>query len=298
LPVVLVLLVGCPTDDPVEAPPSLDVTAMTFNVLCSYCNVAEYDPWEDRLGYFDDIFARHDPDLIGVQELIFATEVDQLLDLLPGYEAVYFADEHEGPIGLTDYPDATILFRGDRFELDEAGFYWLSPTPDEAWSTGFSDEAQLPRLVAWARLAAVAEDRQLVFATTHFDNNPPSQDLSAPLLLQRTEPWADEMPVIITGDFNSQTYDPAFDVLVGGTDGAGFALTDSFDIAETWSQDTNLDPAPTYDTEGRIDHVFVADGPDSSWSASTWVVDQTVYGDLDRYPSDHWPITATLAAQW
>jgi len=42
---------------------------MTFNVLCSFCNLREFDPWSERLAYFGDIFARHDPDLIGLQEL-------------------------------------------------------------------------------------------------------------------------------------------------------------------------------------------------------------------------------------
>jgi endonuclease/exonuclease/phosphatase family metal-dependent hydrolase len=289
---------ACPTAEDPAGPGELQLTAMTFNVLCSVCNVAEYDPWEDRLGTFDDIFQRHDPDLIGLQELMFASEVEELAALLPGFEPVYFAQDEPGPIGLSDYPDAAIFARRDRFELLDHGFYWLSPTPDEAWSTGFSDGAQLPRLVAWVLVLDVHEQRELVFTTTHFDNNPPSQDLSAPLLLQRTEPWTGDVPVIVTGDFNSQTYDPAYEVLVGAEDGAGFGLTDSFDVADRWSQVTNVVPEPPYDTEGRIDHVFVADGPEDTWSCSSWAVDQTVYGDQDRYPSDHWPVVARLTSTW
>jgi endonuclease/exonuclease/phosphatase family metal-dependent hydrolase len=294
---VLASILACPTTDSPPEPADLQLTAMTFNVLCSFCGGSEYDPWEERLGYFDDIFQRHDPDLIGVQELTFATEVDALLERLPGFDAVYFTDDQAGPYGLSDYPDATLFYRTERFGLVESGFYWLSPTPDDSWSTGFADDAQLPRLVVWARLHAATEMRDLLFVTTHFDNNPPSQDLSAPLLLERTEPWVAELPVVVTGDFNSQTYDPAYHVLVEGVGGSGFSLVNAQDLADAWSQDTNLEPAPDYDLDGRIDHIFVADGPTSSWTSSNWVVDQNVYGDLDRYPSDHWAIAADMLSR-
>jgi endonuclease/exonuclease/phosphatase family metal-dependent hydrolase len=101
------------------------------------------------------------------------------------------------------------------FEEVEHGFYWLSPTPDEPYSTGFANP-QLARLVVWARLRALAEDHEFVFATTHFDNNSPSQELSAPLVLERTAALADELPVIMVGDFNSQPVDPAYALLLTG----------------------------------------------------------------------------------
>ena len=178
---------------------------------------------------------------------------------------------------------------------------WEQPhSPHPTWrllSTGFADGAQFPRLVVWARLHAVSEGQELLFATTHFDNNPPSQDLSAPLVLERTEPWVDELPVILTGDFNSQTYDPAYHVLDEGVDGAGFSLVNAQDIADSWHQETNLDPVPDYDLAGRIDHIFVADGPAATWTSTRWAVDQTVYGELDLYPSDHWAIVADLRSE-
>jgi mRNA deadenylase 3'-5' endonuclease subunit Ccr4 len=66
--VLLVIGAGCGDSDSAQ-PAAPELTVMTFNVLCSFCNTREYDPWAERLGYFGDIFARHDADLIGIQEL-------------------------------------------------------------------------------------------------------------------------------------------------------------------------------------------------------------------------------------
>jgi endonuclease/exonuclease/phosphatase family metal-dependent hydrolase len=290
LPVLAVVFLGCgdeseETNSEKQVHPSEPIMVMTFNVLCSFCDVENYDPWIDRLDYFADIFARHNPDLIGLQEPFEAIDIEQILEILPGFEALYFQNDDF----LKDYPDSTILYRADRFEVVENGFYWLSPSPDDPWTTGFASGGQLPRLLAWAHLREIATGVELYFASTHFDNNTPSQALSAPLVIERTAEWAGEMPVIVLGDFNSQPNDPAYLTLVDET--ADFAFINAFDVASNWRVDTNRDPVPEYDVEGRIDHIFVA-GAD--WQVSEWVVDLYSYGDLDRYPSDHFAIAAEL----
>ncbi|MBI4700042.1 MAG: endonuclease/exonuclease/phosphatase family protein [Deltaproteobacteria bacterium] len=290
---VAVALIGCgeaepgpgPVPEPPPGPPE-PIVVMTFNVMCSFCGASEYDPWDTRLGYFEDIFARHDPDLVGLQELAFPAEVEQMLALRPGFAAVFYQPEDAVP-----YPDPTVLYRTDRFELLSHGFYWLSPTPDVPSSTGFA-EHQLPRVVAWTELRDRRSRRQLLFATTHFDNNSPSQELSAPLLLERTAPWAARMPVVVVGDFNSQPEDEAFRVLTEQGN-AGLTLADTQPLASKWSVDTNQSPAPAYDLAGRIDHIFVAPAAEQ-WTVGAWSADLHVFGDEQRYPSDHWPITATL----
>lgn len=274
---------GCGEDpEDVQPLPAKPLSVMTFNVLCAVCGGGEYDPWEQRLGYFADIFARHDPDLIGLQELSpIPGEVDALLEVAPGRKALFFEQE-----GWLPYPDAAIFYRASRFEVLERGEYWLSPTPDVPRSTGFADP-QLPRLVVWARLRDKAGDREMFFASTHFDNNSPSQEQSAPLVLERTAPFAATMPVVFVGDFNSQPADAAYVTLTAG----GFQ--NAYDLAPSPGVVENQDPDPVYDPADRIDHVFVA-GAGVTWSASSWVADLYVYGEQKRYPSDHFAIVTTL----
>ncbi len=265
---------------------ALELTVMTYNVLCSFCDNS-YDPWEERLDYQREIYLRHDPDLIGTQEIFSADEVDEILAKNPEYSALYFHDPEEQM--LVDYPDACILYRTERFEALEEGYYWLSDTPDEAWSTGWAN-GNLPRLVGWARFRDRPSGLEFYIANTHFDNNTPNQAMSAPLAISRTEPEAAEAPVIFTGDFNSKPDSEAYATLSTGIDGNGFQLVNSFDIAESWRVESNQATPPDYDPAHRIDHIWLQ-GP-SAWTCSEWVVDVSVYGENDMPPSDHYPMIA------
>ena len=263
-----------------------DFTVMTFNVLCSFCNT-NYDPWEVRLDYFTDIFKRYDPDLIGLQEFFSGDEVQQVLDRNPGYQALFFVDPGGG--ALPNYPDATIFSRESRFEVLEHGFYWLSETPDKVWSGGWAD-TNLWRLVAWAHLKQTEDGRELYFSNTHFDNNPPNQEMSAPLFVDRLSSWAKEMPVIAVGDFNSKPDTVAYATLTAETNGV--KLLNSFDLAQTWSVIHNQPEEPAYEPDHRIDHIFLAGLAD--WVISDWWVDLYTYGPENKYPSDHFAIATKV----
>lgn len=280
---------ACGGDDPEpEAQPtSAPFSVMTYNVLCSFCGSGEYDTWDERQPYFKDTFARYDADLIGLQELAFGTEVDQLLTLMDGYASVYYAAVDSN---LT-YPDATVLYRTERFELLESGQFWLSPTPDVPSSTGFAEQ-QLPRLVAWTKLRDLQTGQVIYFASTHVDNNSPSQAKSAPLILERAAPWAAEAPVVFLGDFNSKPDTEAYQIL---TTSQGFHFVNSQALAKEWLVDSNETPVPTYDLADRIDHIFLGSGA-VDWSVSKWSVDVHRYGPNQRYPSDHFPMAAVIQA--
>jgi endonuclease/exonuclease/phosphatase family metal-dependent hydrolase len=270
------------------------LVVMSFNVMCSFCaSDTGNDPWELRLTYLGDIIARHDPDLIGMQELTFAKEVGQVLAVAPGYKAVYAKNLPEVAVMGTAYPDATILYRASRFRVLESGQYWLSPTPDVPWSTGWAEGGTLYRIVEWAKMEQISDGRTFYFATTHFDNNQPNQPHSAVLSIQQQEPWSKGYPVIFVGDFNSNPSTPAYATLATGIDGAGFHFGNAYDVAGgTYTIVTNQDPKPVYDPAYRIDHIWLAGT--ANWTASGWNVDMTTYGDHNYYPSDHFPIACTV----
>jgi endonuclease/exonuclease/phosphatase family metal-dependent hydrolase len=285
------LVTGCGADESVAAGPR-PLGVMSFNVLCYFCgDDAEYDPWEQRLAHFGDIFARHAPDLIGLQELApkttLPTNVQEMLSVAPGFEALTYVQENG-----VEYPDSTILYRSERLTPLEHGTYWLGPDPDEPFSNGLCETQTAARTVEWARLLDAAGRRELVFVTTHFDANSPCQERSAPILLERTAPFAATHPIVVTGDFNATPSDPAFTILTEDPEHSGLTLGDTQALADGWSVVTNLDPPPEYDLGARIDHVFV--GGAASWHVMAWSADLTAYGAKRRYPSDHRPIIALL----
>jgi endonuclease/exonuclease/phosphatase family metal-dependent hydrolase len=263
------------------------IKVMSFNILCSFCNKKDYDPWLDRLAYFGDIFARHTPDLVGIQELTNATEVEQINKLLPNHDVFYYRK------GSLAYPDAAIFYRKERFQLVESGVYWLSPTPDITMTTGFTGKKmQLARLVVWVLLRETPSGAKLLFVCTHFDPNSPSQEKSAPLLLQRTAQQAHGLPAIIVGDFNSRPESKACQILTTGVEG-GPRLTDAWEVSPGKRVVSNQSPPAEYHPERRIDHIYL--GGQAKWTVYDWAVDMSVYGPKKRYPSDHWAIAAEVS---
>ena len=188
------------------------LSVLTFNVMCSFCPSPGLDDWATRLPHLNAAIASFDADLVGLQELFTEEDVDLFLDAFPGHDAYYYVEPDPGSAPLPAYPDATVMWRRDRFRQVDAGVYWLSPTPDEAWSAGFAN-GQVWRLLAWVELEQLSDGRRLLFATTHFDNNSPSQERSSPVVIERLGGRMEELPVIVVGDFNSQPTDEAYQLL-------------------------------------------------------------------------------------
>jgi endonuclease/exonuclease/phosphatase family metal-dependent hydrolase len=277
---------------------------LNYNVMCSFCkNKAHPDyvhDWSTRVPWLKDVLSRHDADLVGVQELqAFGIpeggpdEFDQILP--PGYETFYYRNQPGDTLDI-DYPDAAIAWRKSRFVGLEDGAFWLSPTPDKAFSTGFASGGQLPRLVVWVRLRDTPNDRELIVVNTHFDNNAPSQKLSAPLLLERLLPLAQKAPLVVVGDFNSRPNSDAYALLIGGEP----ELVDSYNEATATLAATpesvvvsNATPPPVWDVTDRIDHIFFH-GP---FEVLAWIVDLYRYGDKQQPPSDH-PGAVVVDLRW
>lgn len=264
------------------------IKVLNYNVMCSFCKNEDHSDWvhdwKTRVPWLSDVIQRYDPDLIGLQELsaigVPAGSPDEASQLLgTATWDVYYYRTKPGDAFEFDYPDAILAWRKSRFELLDKGEFWLSPTPDTAYSIGFAKGMQFPRLVVWARLRDKASGRELGFANTHFDNNTPSQDLSAPLSLQRLAPLAAKVPLIFCGDFNSTPSSSAFATLTGGEP----KLLDSYALAAQRSQVSNVTPTPEWKEPARIDHVFVT----APLQVETWAIDLWRYGEKSQAPSDH-----------
>jgi len=259
---------------------------MTYNVECSACNLRY--PWAQRLQAFQDIFERNQPDLLGTQELTFASEVEDFLEILPGnMSAIYFQ-------GGRNDPDAAIFYNTDIFQPISDGFFWLGPTPDVPFSKGFVT-LSTPRLWTWAHFLDMETQREFVFTSTHFDNNSPNQEKSAPLVLERTAGWNALLPVVTVGDFNSDWESTAYGILTKGR--APYVGSFKFHYQQTYTLawdvviESNQTTPPAYDETQAIDHIFV--GSEREYTVPYWAVDMHTYKN-GQYPSDHFPLIADI----
>jgi endonuclease/exonuclease/phosphatase family metal-dependent hydrolase len=267
---MLFLIAACNEKD-------LNLTVMSYNIMFDFPD-KDYDTWKVRKVYEAQIIKDHNPDLIGIQEP-FQWQINDLKVLCPEYAS----------ISIPVHTDSTILYKKDKFTVMMKGSYWLSPTPQIPLSSGFGNF--LPRYVIWAKLYENETKREFYFINTHFDNTSPFQEKAAPLFLERTATKAVDLPVVITGDFNSVIGSKAFDIL---TDNASeFFLKDAYQIANTheiYNCQGECNDS-THTGEGQIDHVFLA-GADIT--CSVWGVDKLEYGDPPKAPADHFSVIAKI----
>ena len=251
------------------------VKVMTYNVRLDVESDGA-NAWTNRKEFLATQVEFHGPDVIGTQEGT-PSQIDWLDERLTGYAYV-----GEGREGGHKGEYSALFYNRHRLRVVESGTFWLSETPDEV-STGW--DAALPRIVTWARFAERYGARDFMAFNTHFDHRGATARVeSADLILTMIDSLnKGELPYVLTGDLNLEPSSEPIQKLSA-------KLTDAFVAAPV-----RLGPAGTFTgfnhdqpATRRIDYIMV--GPDvevANFATLTDAVD-------GRYPSDHFPLVATL----
>ncbi|WP_241490798.1 endonuclease/exonuclease/phosphatase family protein [Sphingomonas sanguinis] len=247
---------------------------MTFNVR--YASDEGAQRWAVRRPVLVELIRRAAPDVIGTQELL-QRQGDDIVAALPGYR--WFgrdrrgghADEHMG-----------IFYRTDRLTLIDQGDFWLSDTPEVVGSQSWGTD--LPRLASWAVFETKgAEPHRFLFVDTHLphrDQDGEARDKAARLILSRLPDLAKGLPLVLAGDMNARPDTAAYRTFAG-------ALTDAWDSAKRREGPMLTFHDFTGTPDRRIDYLFLR-----GFKADTVTTD--TYHRDKVYPSDHFPIEATL----
>ncbi|MEO0475465.1 MAG: endonuclease/exonuclease/phosphatase family protein [Planctomycetota bacterium] len=280
-------LAGCNAAVPVDADASGasessgsdQFVVMSFNIRNGRANDGK-NSWPNRRDLVSGVIRQNDADIVGLQEA-FRFQMDQLAEDLPQYTEV-----GEGRAGGTKDEYSAILYRTARYTLLDSGTFWLSDTPDrvsKSWGNA------LLRICTWARLRDRNTGESFYLYNTHFDHRSQLARVnSAKLIRQRIADRATDDPIIITGDMNAGEDNPAITTLKAKD--TEYPLRDTFRVL--YPDATNVGTGNggyTGRTNGaKIDYVFISPGFETL-SAS---IDQESRDG--RYPSDHYPVTATL----
>src|SRR5918994_2457109 len=135
---------------------------MSFNIR--FDTPADADAgnrWADRRGSVIETIQRFDPDVVGLQEVL-RSQLDDLEAAFPDH-GVIGEPRETGALG--EY--VPILFNRDRFEAEQHGDFWLSPTPETSGSRGW--DAGNPRHCTWARLHDRSSGLRAAVFNTHLD---------------------------------------------------------------------------------------------------------------------------------
>lgn len=260
------------------------IKVMSFNIRYGAANDGE-NSWEKRKELVLETIQVFNPDLLGTQEVL-DFQADFLRDHLPEYGFVGVGRDD----GQLKGEFSSIFYRKSRFELNDSGTFWLSETPDITGSKSW--DSSLPRIVTWAALIDRSDNNQpLVFANTHWDHRGPKARLeSAKLMRERADDLGSELPLIITGDFNSiETLEP-YAILVKGRDSELPPLVDTYRAAHT-ERSANESSSSRWIGRrqgSRIDWVLHS----RHFTTLQSVINYT--NDRGRYPSDHYPVQAVI----
>jgi len=207
--------------------------------------------WPHRKDKVATLIEFFDYDCIGTQEGLHHMLTD-LTDRLPAYSYVGVGRDDGGQKG--EY--AAILYKKDKFTVENSGTFWLSGTdihhPNKGW------DAVLPRICTWAEFKDKKTGLMFYYFNTHFDHvGVTARSESARLITAQIEKIAGNAPFVLTGDFNVDQHSASYKVMHDNG-----IMQDAFETAAVkmaFNGTFNAFNTNAF-TESRIDHVFLGGG--------------------------------------
>lgn len=274
-PIHLLLIAGMLA---LSIPPAMAQTlrVMSFNVR--YPNPDDgANRWENRRDLMVHTIEQQQPDVIGTQEL-FKLQGDYLVGKLAHY--TWFGrgrygddrDEHMG-----------VFYRNDRLRVVQSGNFWLSDTPDKPGSISWGHP--LPRMVTWALFELKGSGQRFYYYNTHFpyrEQDEPARTRAAQEIVARLKTLPADVPVVLTGDFNTTPDSQAHALLTRDLQDARVSAVTRSGPDATFH---NFTGKPDH----RIDWIL--------YRGLRATAVHTITSSQDgHYPSDHFPVLAEF--QW
>ncbi|WP_235515653.1 endonuclease/exonuclease/phosphatase family protein [Sphingomonas sp. Leaf10] len=252
-----------------------DLTVMSLNIRMPSPDDGA-NLWELRHDLTVATIRRADPDVIGSQEL-FRRQGDDVVARLPKYRWIGVGrsgaeradDEYMG-----------IFYRADRLTVERWGNFWLSDTPEVPGSISWGHP--LPRMVTWA-VFRERDGKRFAMFNTHLPyraEDEAAREKGAALLAARIPAIAGDLPVVVTGDFNTVPDSPAYRRMAEG-------LRDAWVTAPVRTGPEATFHGFTGKADRRIDWVFT-----KGFAVKRAATINTRRGDV--FPSDHYPVVVRL----
>lgn len=251
---------------------------MTYNVRNDFDDPP--NTWKERKTRIKQLIEQESPDMLGTQECAYRLVAD-LDALLPAYDWIGLGRE-----GGSKSEYVAIFFKKERFAVVEYDHFWLSDTPDVIGSATWNHS--IPRMATWIRFQDLQTNKEFYHINTHLDHeSAEAREKSATLITEKAAEFADDLPIVLTGDFNTGKDSLPYKHLVH--DGA---------FVDTWysaKDQVNSDLGTFNDfkdhTGGktRIDWILVQ----GNASVKQVKIAADMYGGL--FPSDHFPVIADLS---
>jgi endonuclease/exonuclease/phosphatase family metal-dependent hydrolase len=244
------------------------LTVATLNIR----NLA--DRWDERLPLLLADMSALQPDVLGLQEVVFPMQQDRLI----GAAGARRYQSFRGPADRPEYGNALLV-------ADELA---TRVTDVERLDLGLGRSA--------LRLLLALDDRTTaLIAVTHL-HHVPADEAARDEQARRLMEWIAAAPVtdlqVVVGDFNAEPDEPACERIRSHGYRSAFAEANGADPDVTWPSGLQ---APAMDTDGDpgcLDYVWLRG--DLRARSARLAFDRPAVGDPTLYPSDHLGIVAEL----
>ena len=159
------------------------------------------DAWVTRRPILAELLGTESPTVLGVQEALYGQVKEVLSDIPPQYDWIGLGREGGGRGEFM-----SVYFDAERVEPLDYDHFWLSDTPNAIGSASWGNT--VVRMVTWVRFRDKRSGREFVHVNTHFDHQSEnSRQRSAELVRDRIGGFDPNLPVVLTGDFNTKAGD-------------------------------------------------------------------------------------------
>jgi endonuclease/exonuclease/phosphatase family metal-dependent hydrolase len=251
---------------------------MSYNIRLDVKSDGE-NQWDKRKDKVAALMNYYEADFIGGQE-VQHHQLTYLLEHLNGYSYI--------GVGRDDGKEAgeysCIFYKKDKFEVLQQSTFWLSITPDTV-SKGW--DAAIVRVCTYGLFKNKKTKQVFWVFNTHFDHIGRQARLeSAKLIVKKIKELnTKNYPVLLSGDFNSKPDDEPSQYMMANMQNTRNISKLVHGNADTWNS-FKFNEKPN----GCIDYIFTNNDKRISISKFATLTDSY---DM-KYPSDHFPILATV----
>lgn len=241
------------------------ITMMTFNLRFGLADDGQ-NSWENRKHAYPELFHEISPDFIGVQEA--NNFQSQFLDhLLEEYNYIGMRDPSP------EFWQNNLIFYKKSWSCLKSNHYFLSETP--------TVESKHPES-KWPRQCTIGlferNHHKLIHINTHFDFKESVQQRSAEILIEFLSEFPQNIPVVLTGDFNASPDSQSYKTFISH----GFHDVFNGKHSSTFHGFTGSDIGE------HIDWILYK----GDMVARERMIVRKQFAGI--YPSDHFPVTATF----
>lgn len=255
-----------------------NIKAMSYNIRLDAASDGE-NRWDLRKNRVVGLMQYYEPDFIGAQEVLHH-QLTYLDSSLVNYSYIGVGRDDGKTLG--EY--SCILYNQDKYIPLQQSTFWLAAKSD---SVCMGWDAVCNRVCTYGRFKNKKTNQIVWVFNTHFDHvGKIARIESAKLILQKIKQLnVKNEPVILLGDFNLRPTEEPIQKISSEMNNARDISKMVYGNSDTWNA-FKFNQKPN----GAIDYIFLNKN-------KQWVVEKfaTITDSYDlKYPSDHFPVMATL----